>query len=165
MILRTIFRFFLFTFPVLPFVKSGIAQSNSSLYLELGGSGGLASVNYEKHIIIDQPWQLSWSAGFSIAPIDKNNGTNLVFPLLLHGYYGKGQNWLEMGVGQGISITTRGAFFPVTLVTLGYKRNWAERPFYFRLTYTPLISYLIDFQYRHWAGMSLGYRFSNNSCK
>jgi hypothetical protein len=153
---------FLLLFFLTPFISHA---QQSAAYFELGGSGGLASVNYERYVIMDQPWQLTWSAGFSVAPIDKNNGTNLVFPLMVHGLYGKQQNWLEMGLGQGISITTRGAFFPVTIAALGYRRNWQERPFYFRVTYTPLISYIIDFQWRHWAGMSIGYRFTNNTCK
>lgn len=137
-------------------ISSVFAQSNRRLYLELGGSGGLGSINFEKSFREAEKLNLSWSAGFSVAPIDRNNGTGLVFPLMLHGCYGSNAHRIELGVGQGITITTKGNFFALTTLALGYRYQKSGSRTFWRVTYTPLVSYLLDWQYQHWAGVSFG---------
>ena len=51
-----------------------------SIYFELAGSGGIASINFEKEFLIKPKSTFVWRTGLSFAPIDKNNGTGIVFP-------------------------------------------------------------------------------------
>ncbi len=141
------------------------AQENTSkqrtIFLELGGSAGLESFNYEKEFKSINNLSLRYRSGFSYAPIDKNNGSSLIFPLMIHGLIGKKNHKLELGFGQGITITTRLHFFSLTTPAIGYRFESPESNWIFRASYTPLISYLIDFQYQHWAGLSVGYKLKS----
>ena len=134
-----------------------------SVYLEAGGSGGLGSINYEASILnslSSEKINYTWRAGLSFAPIDKNNGTGIVFPVLVNSLIGTSNHRLELGVGQGFTITTRGSFFTLTTAIIGYRFDAKNNPLFFRATYTPLISYLIDFQVQQWVGLSIGYTFN-----
>ncbi|MEL6536522.1 MAG: hypothetical protein AAFQ98_13985 [Bacteroidota bacterium] len=138
------------------------AQSirRSSVFLELAGSGGLASLNYERAFAQGTYTEYAWRAGFSLAPIDQNNGVGLVFPVMAVALIGPANHQLELGLGQGITLTTRGSFFALTTAAVGYRYQSPRSPWFFRATYTPLISYLLDFQVQQWAGLSLGYTFN-----
>lgn len=132
-----------------------------SIYFELAGSGGLGSINYEKHFFNKNKVDLTWRLGLSFAPIDKNNGFGLVFPVMVNALIGKKAHKLELGIGQGITLTTKGSFFILTPLVLGYRFQKPEKNIFYRITYTPLISYLVDFQYQNWGGISIGYRFNS----
>ena len=127
------------------------------VYFELAGSGGLGSINYEVPLLKKSKIEYTFRSGFSIAPIDKNNGFGLVFPLMVNSIIGRGTHKLELGVGQGITVTTRGSFFILTTACLGYRHQPETKRWFYRITYTPLISYLVDFQVQQWAGFSIGY--------
>ncbi len=131
-----------------------------SIYFEAGGSGGLGSINYEASILKSlstETMNYTWRAGLSFAPIDKNNGTGIVFPIMINSLIGASNHRLEIGVGQGFTVTTRGSFFTMTTAVIGYRFDAKNSPLFFRATYTPLISYLIDFQVQQWGGLSIGY--------
>ncbi len=134
--------------------------SSYSLYFELGGVGGLGSFNFNKTIYSNIHYQLLWRAGFSIAPIDKNNGTTLVFPLLIHGQLGASKHKLDVGIGQTFSITTKGNYFIILPCSIGYLHAPSNKNTWFRLAYTPILSYLFDTQYQHWGGITFGYRLN-----
>lgn len=134
-------------------------QGARYLALELGGSGGLASLNYEQSFFQKNIHRLHFRAGFSMAPVDRNNGTALVFPVMVHWLAGRGRHHLDTGAGQSFSITTKGSFFLRTPLCLGYRIEPPDKRFYVRFAYTPIVSYLLDFQWEHWAGIALGYRF------
>lgn len=144
---------------------AAIGQGNKrkSVFLEIAGSGGLGSINYEKTFLKKNFSELTWRAGLSIAPIDKNNGAGFVFPLMAHSIIGKSVHKIEFGLGQGITITTKGNFFALTTASLGYRYQHEEKKWFYRVTYTPLISYLVDFQVQQWAGLSIGYTLKNKS--
>ncbi len=126
--------------------------------MELAGSGGLGSVNYEKKFSGTDTLAFTWRAGLSVAPIDKNNGAGIVFPVLVNMIYGPGKHKLELGIGQGITITTKGSFFALATGLIGYRFQSKEKRVFYRISYTPLVSYWVDLQVQHWAGMSIGYR-------
>jgi len=130
-----------------------------SIYFELAGSGGFFSLNYEKVFSKIGTTELTWRAGLSAAPIDRNNGTGIVFPLMVNAIVGKNTHKLELGMGQGITITTKGSFFILTTACIGYRYQAAAKPWFYRISYTPLISYLVDFQVQQWGGLSIGYSF------
>lgn len=131
------------------------------VFLEIAGRGGLGSLNYESIFFQRDLIDLSFRSGLSIAPIDRNNGTGLVFPVMLNALIGRHHHYLEAGIGQGVTITTRGSFYLLTTMALGYRFHRHDSPWFYRVSYTPLLSYLLDVQYQHWAGISVGYTFPN----
>jgi len=146
------------------FTGLSTAQTNTnkrSVFFELGGSGGFASLNYENHFYKKENLAFTWRAGLSAAPIDRNNGTGIVFPLMVNVLVGKNAHKFESGLGQGITITTKGNFFALTTAAIGYRYQPDSGNWFYRVTYTPLISYLVDLQVQHWAGLSIGYTFKN----
>jgi len=136
------------------------SQINDYFSFELAGSGGLASFNYERTFLDKEMIDLNWRVGFSYAPVDKNNGGALVFPVLVHGLIGKNAHKLDVGLGQTFSITTKGRPFIMMPTVLGYRFQPIEKNYFLRLAYTPIISYLVDFQVQHWAGFTYGYHFN-----
>ena len=137
-------------------------EKKKAVFLEIGGSGGIGSLNFEKYFFRKKSTQFTWRAGLSLAPIDKNNGTGIVCPMMINALIGKASNKLELGIGQGITMTTKGQFFALTTGAIGYRYQAETKKWFYRITYTPLISYLVDFQMQHWGGISIGY---NLNCK
>lgn len=134
-----------------------LAHAQRGVFLELGGSGGLGSVNYERTLHEWEKLALTGRGGLSFTPIDRNNGTVIGIPLMVNLVLGEG-NWQgEVGIGQGLSITTRGQPFVMGLAQAGVRYQGAGKRIYYHMNYTPLISYLIDFQVQQWAGISIGY--------
>jgi len=138
-------------------------NKRKSVYFEIAGSGGLGSINYEKLFWKKNITEFTWRAGLSFAPIDKNNGTGIVFPLMINSIIGKNAHKLELGLGQGITITTKGSFFALTTASIGYRYQPETKNWFYRVTYAPLISYLVDFQIQQWGGISIGYTFNNKA--
>lgn len=134
------------------------AQTDKSLGFDLGGVGGVACINYSSPIKQLEKSTYLVRAGFSLAPIDRNNGSALIFPVLIHFNHGTKKHKLDLGIGQAFSITTRGSFFLRTPLNIGYLYEPEDKRFYFRAAYTPLISYLLDFQFEHWGGISFGFK-------
>jgi hypothetical protein len=97
-------RLFL-SFVVLTQVCIGQAVTNprKSIFLEIAGSGGLGSMNYEQVLFKKKHTEFTWRAGLSLAPIDKNNGTGIVVPLMMNAIISKNSHKLELGLGQGIT--------------------------------------------------------------
>lgn len=138
------------------------AQQANYFSLELAGSGGFGSLNYE-HTVLDRPTiDLNMRYGFSFTPIDKNNGINLIFPVMLHCLVGKNAHKLDLAAGQALSITTKGSIFLSAPLAIGYRFQPLDKKYYFRCSYTPLLSYLIDVQLQNWAGITYGYHFNRN---
>jgi len=136
------------------------SQVKDFFSFELAGSGGFASLNYERTFIDKDVFDLNWRVGFSYAPVDKNNGGALVFPVIVHGIIGKQSYKLDVGLGQTFSITTKGRPFLMMPAVVGCRYQPIDKNYYLRLAYTPIISYLVDFQIQHWAGFTYGYHFN-----
>jgi hypothetical protein len=140
------------------------AQFSRGVFLELGGSGGLGSINYEKSFLnFGNNGMLTWRAGLSFSPIDKNNGTAIIFPVMVNAVVGKSKHKFEAGIGQGPTITTKGNFFTRMPLAFCYRYQNPGKSFYLRAGYTPIVSYIVDFQWQHWAGVSFGYAFNTKS--
>ncbi len=139
---------------------NGQLPNSRSVYLELGGSAGIGSINYEKIFSQNKNKNWLWRAGISVFPIDDNAGTVFVFPIAIGGLIGKKNSQFEFGLGQGISMTTKGNFYSLITPELGYRYSATNNPLFFRIAYTSLISYILDFQYQQWAGISIGYQLN-----
>jgi len=167
----------LLVFLFLLFAGSASAQQRD-IFLELGGSGGIASINYEhffKKCFFNHtdgsgddgasPFRYSMRYGFSTTPVDKNNGWVLVFPTLMNLVYGNPQqpHRLEIGAGLAPSVTTKGSFYIKSPLFIGYRFQPVEKKIFLRAGYTPIVGWLVDFQWQHWAGISLGYNIGGNN--
>lgn len=128
-----------------------------SLYFELGGSGGFGSINYEWNFHSSERIRWMLRTGLSGTYIDKNNGAGIIFPVMVHGVYGN-THGLDVGIGQAFTITTRGSFFLRAPVSVGYRFEPKEKRMFYRFSYTPIVSYLLDFQWEHWGGITIGYK-------
>lgn len=135
-----------------------LAQKDRFVSLELLGSGGLGSVNFEHQVMDKDAVDLYMRYGFSMAPIDKNNGTALIFPVMTHATFFKGSHKLDTGAGLSFTVTTKGSFFSRLPLCLGYRLQPEEKRFFFRVAYTPIVSYLFNFQWENWGGIGFGFK-------
>lgn len=143
------------TYLVIDRDRTSIQRRN--LYFELGGSGGFGSFNFEWIFKEKKDFRWMLRTGISGTYVDKNNGAVLIFPVMVHGVYGQ-KHGLDIGIGQSFSITTRGNFFLRAPLSIGYRLEPESSRFFYRFSYTPIISYLVDQQWEHWGGISIGYK-------
>ncbi len=139
---------------------SSSPSDNKRIYLEVLGSGGLGSINYEW--IFKEKGITRWALrpSISYAPVDVNNGSVFIFPLMVHAIIGKNGHYGDVGFGQSPSITTRGSFFLRTPLSFGYRLEPEGKRLFYRVSYTPIVSNIFEFQWQHWGGASIGYRFN-----
>jgi len=131
----------------------------NTVYIELAGSGGFGSFNFEWNFKTKDQFRWMLRTGISGTYIDKNNGAALIFPVMVHGVYGK-KHCLDIGIGQSLSVTTRGGFFVRAPISIGYRLEPKGKRIFYRVSYTPIVSYLVDFQWENWAGVSIGYKLN-----
>jgi len=153
-------RIYLIILLFLPAFLNG--QKDHYLSFELAGSGGFASINYEKAFLQKEKTDFYYRLGFSFTPIDRNNGTAFIFPLMLHTTLGQGDHLLDLGIGQTITLTTKGSFFIRMPLSLGYRLAPTNKKHFWRFSYTPIISYLLDRQWEHWGGITFGYQIGKS---
>ena len=125
---------------------------------ELAGSGGLGSVNFEKIALDRERVDLYMRYGLSFVPLDVNNGFGLVFPIMVHARIGNNNHYGDFGIGQAFTVTTKGAFYLRMPTSFGYRFEPEGKRYYIRPAYTPIVSFLFDFQWEHWGGFTFGYR-------
>ncbi|MFK8046769.1 MAG: hypothetical protein AB8B72_14820 [Crocinitomicaceae bacterium] len=154
------FKFFLVV--ILFFFQPHIVfgQGKDYFSFEALGSGGFGSINYERPILEYTDLNFHLRFGFSFTPIDKSNGANLIFPIMLHWLVGKSAHKFDLGVGQAVSMTTKARFFLSGVAAAGYRYQPLDKNYFLRASYTPLVSFLVGFQAQHWAGITFGYHFN-----
>lgn len=137
-------------------------QQEKYLTIELGGSGGLGSINFEKEFFQNEKTRISFRTGFSFMPIDKNNGSVLIFPQMVQYRYGNGKHFALLGMGLTPSITTTlsGVYIRMPL-SFGYGFEPPHKKYCFRMAYTPLVSFLFDLQWQHWGGVTFAYKLNS----
>jgi hypothetical protein len=143
----------------LVFPDSERRLERNTIYVELAGSGGFGSFNYEWNFKTKEQFRWMLRTGISGTYIDKNNGAALIFPVMVHGVYGK-KHGLDVGFGQSLSITTRGSFFVRAPLSFGYRFEPEGKRMFYRFSYTPIVSYLVDVQWENWAGVSVGFKLN-----
>jgi hypothetical protein len=148
------------------FVADFFAQSQDSIkpnyrnvFSELGGNGGLYSLNYENKLCRFKNSRLNWNAGFSVVPLSTRAVVD--FPVSVNWLIGNKRNKFEIGTGQVLVLslgggkggTIRGTF------RFGYRYENEKKRYYFLFAYTPFYSYIQNLQYENWGGISFGYYF------
>lgn len=136
------------------------SQKNNYLSFELLGSGGLGSLNFEHQFFDRDKTDLIFRSGLSFMPIDKNNGTAVIFPLMVHSVFGEGNFKADVGLGQTLTVTTKGQFFFRMPFSAGMRFEPQDKRYYLRLSYTPIISYIYNFQWEHWGGFTYGFKLT-----
>ena len=76
--------------------------------------------------------------GLGLAPI---------FPAMIHAQFGKSNHKADIGLGQAFTVTTRGSLFSRMPISCGYRFEPKNKRYYVRASYTPIISYLYNFQW------------------
>ena len=144
-------------------------------YLELGGNGGLYSLNYERFLSPD----FSIRAGFASYSGESWWGDEetsvTTFPLLGNYFYGNGSNRLELGAGillgskkvksgWGEEMNRSSTIFDLTAV-VGYRYQKPAGGFIFRAGFTPFYALsggedaYPDEGFTPSGGISFGYAF------
>lgn len=134
-------------------------QKDRYLSIEAGGVGGFGSFNFEKSFYQKEKLNLIFRTGFSVSPFGSSSGVVLIFPVMIHAVIGQTNHKLDLGIGQAPSATlpVSGVFARMPL-NIGYKYEPQDKNHYWRVSYTPLVSYLVQFQWEHWAGITYGYK-------
>lgn len=130
------------------------------IFIEAGGNGGLYSINYEQDFRKILNKNLKWEVGFSVVPW---GGKRVIidFPLSLNYTIGNGKHKAEAGSGQLIifgnkaptGLALRGTFH------FGYRYQPENKRTFLKIAYTPLYSYMYNFQWEHWFGVGVGFHF------
>lgn len=158
--MRLLILSYLFFFSAL----NGLGQTShtsQNIYLELGGSAGVWSMNWEQKIQKIEQHKLSYRIGIGFLPIDQNNGMLFTLPFAISYVQGETHKW-EAYLGHNFSLTTKGQFFGQLTPGLAYRYERPNKKLFYRLAYTPLLSYWVDLQYQHWLGISVGIKLENS---
>jgi hypothetical protein len=140
----------------------------NSVFVQIGGPGGLGSLNYERKIISREISGIFIRAGICTYHInDYENKVNpdVIAPILLNGYFGK-KHKFEIGIGQTFSSTVRYNLITreksrttelSTVLQAGYRYQPLLSHFFIGIYYTPIFEN--NESLRHWGGFSVGYNF------
>ena len=143
-------------------------QQPNNIYLEIGGAGGIASINYERLYPYKSNISFGTRIGISTLNIKDFNNTfnpDIIVPITFNAYYGR-KHKLVFGVGQTISSILKPDNINWTPkrdldlhahFNIGYRLQTQAKGFIYGLSYTPIFEkYKI---FKHWAGISVGYNF------
>jgi hypothetical protein len=132
--------------PVLGQTEEQYEASRNAVYLELGGQGGLYSINYEYRFLKSFSARAGfsiWSFPFFVADVDF-----LGVPLMVNALIGGRFANLEIGVGViAVSASSTDFFFgktsstgPIAVATgtVGYRHQSVDGGFVFRIGFTPV---------------------------
>lgn len=137
-------------------------EAKSSFFVELGGSGGLYSFNYDRRL----SKRASLRLGFTAMPFFVNLTGG---PLMLNYLVGGRGHYLEAGAGvlylcvednlpslfSGGDGDSAGVEYTLSpAASLGYRYQPPGGGFFLRIAYTPLLT--PEEGYRHWGGVSIG---------
>ena len=129
-----------------------------NVFLEVGGNGGIYSLNYENPFRIRPNAAVTFRTGLSITPADRK--TLIILPVMFNGVFLKGNHHPEVGAGVGISAATSGGGSWVRgILQVGYRFQKPEKPLFFRVNYTPFYNFFLHAQWENWAGASIGWTF------
>jgi len=130
----------------------------NAFYFELGGNGGLYSINYDRIVLSGEKSYLSLRGGFAKYPEVGFIENSFVFPFETNFIFGKHNNFFEFGVGQSIVIQSGSHFndFDSYLtLRLGY-RYISETGLTVRFGFVPILN---DYDSMIWIGLGIGYAF------
>lgn len=136
----------------------------NSIYIELGGIGGLVSLNYERLVPLKNKFGLGFRLGFGTAGSadSANSATAYTAIAEINFIYGNRKHFLEPGIGFANAFVKNDTEQWIT-IKLGY-RYQAKKGFLFKIA--PM--YIYNFERLDgdddvfggiWLGIALGYSF------
>jgi hypothetical protein len=146
---------FVFLSLVLQLAAQTTSVKKNTLYLEFGGNGGIASMNYERAVLEDTYVRVGLS--FMIIGGSSNSGSHsdtFIIPMLMAEHlfrFGSETSSLELGAG----LSALGA--PPIALSCGYRYCPIDGGFIFRIAVTPIFT--VSDGVFPWAGISVGYAF------
>ena len=138
------------------------------VFIELGGPGGLGSINYEYLFRTMSKLKFSVCLGVSTYQLDdfRNDfNPDIIIPASIHAYYGNNHH-LEISLGQTFtSIVLAGTsdYNPERKsslsahATIGYRYKKKDKAMVYKIAYSPIIENNTTF--RHWFLFALGFAF------
>ena len=132
-------------------------NTTASINAELGGNGGIYSINFQRHIPNPFHQAFEFSAGLCVFP--RGSLFTMTIPVSLnYRIHFNGTRSLVFGAGQTLILSnTKGGYLRGTF-RVGYRWTFLkERAWYLEAAYTPFYSYLYNFQWDNWLGVSFGY--------
>jgi len=159
------------------FINYSFAQesefSKNEIVLDLGGIGGFGALSFRKNLINFNQYQLSGRVGLSFFRFKDftqtfNPDILIPFSIDLNRQFNK---WgIQMGIGQTISsIVTTSSNFQSTdrqnsisgSSILGFNYANPKKRLTYQIFYSPIFQQYN--RYRHWGGMSIGFKFKNKN--
>lgn len=142
--------------------RSASAQDSTrtryaNVFAELGGHGGVYSLNYENRFAPHTRARFNWTAGFSLLPL---SGRAVVdFPVGLNVVMGKTKHKLEIGTSQVLILDLGGGKGGTIRgnVRIGYRYEKPGSRSYWLFSYSPFYSYVHNLQYDNWFGAAWGF--------
>lgn len=136
---------------------AGVYFNKSNLTAEIGGNGGLYSVNYQRGLFYFGSSRIFWSAGLFLFP---NSSFIAATPLSLNWQKPFGRHHLILGAGHVLIVSrTKGGYLRGTM-RAGYRWNFSGGKSFLEFAYTPFYSYFYNFQWEHWAGVAFGWNLA-----
>lgn len=172
-LLLFLFASFFFTFASFAQNYNGDKEAKNSVYLDIMGTGGWYSLNYERILFTKDKLDLGISSGASVThfkDFDRRFNPDFSIPLSLNAFYGKNHH-LEVGVGSTFASVVRAdedylaqRYLNINLtMTLGYRYQKPGGGFLFRAAYTPIIPVYRQIsengEFKNWFSLSFGYSF------
>ncbi len=166
--------FYLFVFFMMLYQSSDAQRIEAYEYprslmsIEIGGSGGYGSINYE--YLLKKINKVKISVKIGISTYNLNDYLNkfnpdIIVPIAVSGYYGFNHN-IELGVGQTITnivYADKLNYKPNrvnnfnTNLTFGYRYHEEIGGLVFKIAYAPIIEN--NKVFKHWGVLALGYTF------
>jgi hypothetical protein len=147
-----------------------VKSQEQGAFLELGGNGGLVSINYERWKKISRIRYYNsppvskarhvLRAGMGLALTDDDKVRTLTFPIMYQLVYGadRKSHRIELGFGFAPYLDFNGAFALKSPMALGYRYWNSLKRLFIRVTYTPNLTWSGTFHLQHWAGVTFGYQ-------
>ncbi len=148
-------------------------QAPNAVFLELGGSAVLYSINYDRHLTPDMGFRVGFGyLGLSASSSDQSTDVSsasasvLIIPATFNYFLGTGSSRLELGAGivyvslsasvsGGVGSAFSGSGIGGAAV-IGYRYQPSDGGLLFRASFTPIIG---SGGFLPWAGLSVGYAF------
>lgn len=141
-------------------------KSNHHIFLEVGGTGGYGSVNYEYSFYHDSLMTVSVRLGgstYTLTDFTTRFNPDIIIPMGMIFRYGR-MHQIEAGVGitkggivaSGDDFTPQRDWRSYGNFSLGYRYHNLGKAWVYRAGYSPLYSFE---NYHHWAYLSVGYAF------
>lgn len=140
------------------------SYARNTIFFELGGNGGIYSINYDRIFIIKHlKFSIRAGMSFFVFKLEENKPIKIQysprFPIQLNLLIGKRNNYFVVGYGgtpywyNDQSIT--GAFFP----NIGYRYQRDEGGTFYKIEFSPCIFDEGEYTFIPWGSLGIGRSF------